>query len=120
MDYRGLAERMNAISLFEAYIEVFDVMSRTEPKLLKTAVAEIKKKKSFNLNMKQLKRIKRLYPLMVPFVFSRLWDKELEPEQAMLREKIVERTKEAWLCRLKDQGKLDEAVEEKKSAEDQA
>ena len=54
-------------------------MIEMEPKLFKDAVKTIKKQRTFKLDMDKLKAMKRLYPDLVPDVFTRLWKQDYEP-----------------------------------------
>ena len=72
-DYREIAEKRNAVTLFDTYLEVFELMMKMEPKLMKDAVKTIKQHRSCQLNLDKMKVLKRMYPEMVPDVFTRLW-----------------------------------------------
>lgn len=58
LNYKEMVERKNAVSLFDAYLQVFELMNRMEPKLFRTAVRSIKKHRSFKFDMATLKRMK--------------------------------------------------------------
>ena len=109
-DYHELVQRKNAISLFDAYLQVFDLMTQMEPKLFKTAVRTIKQHKKFKIDMKTLRRLKRLYPEHLPNVFSRLWVQEQSYKESEQKNKIIQAARLAWRARLGDQGHLDEAA----------
>ena len=47
-------------------------MTKMEPGLFKTAVRSIKKHRSFKLDIPNMKRLKNLYPELLPDVFYRL------------------------------------------------
>lgn len=52
-----------------------------EPKLMKDAVKTLKQQRSFSFNLDKMKALKRMYPDLVPDVFTRLWKQEYEPEE---------------------------------------
>ena len=72
-DYKTLVERKNAVSLFNAYIEVFELMVDMDKSLFKQAVRCLKERQDFKLDLNEMKRLKDLFPDLVPNVFTRLW-----------------------------------------------
>ena len=56
--------------------------------------------------MEQLKKMKRLYPDLVPNVYLRLWRQDFPPEEFNHRKRMLKEAKRAWRKRLKAQGKL--------------
>ena len=73
-NYRDLAQRKNAVSMFNAYVQVLTIIADMEPKLFSTAVKTLKKSNSFMLEPERIKRTARLYPELVPNVFYRIWN----------------------------------------------
>ena len=65
-NYREMVERKNAVKVFDAYIQLLEVMIEMDPKLYKTAVRTLKKQKSFKLNREYMMRLKKLYPELLP------------------------------------------------------
>lgn len=110
-DYRRMAEQRNAMDIFECYLDLFETMIEMEPKLFKDAVRTIKKHRTFKFDIHKMKAMKRLYPDLVPNVFTRLWKKEYEPLELKHRLAIFKDAKFAWRNRLRDQGRLDTEAE---------
>ena len=110
-DYREMAKRKNAVKLFDCYIDLIETMIEMEPKLFKEAVKTLKKHKSFKLDVQKMKAMKRLYPDLIPDVFTRLWKQDYEPVELRLRQTIFRDAKNAWRKRLRDQGRLDTEAE---------
>ena len=48
---------------------------------MKDAVKTLKQQRSFSFNLDKMKALKRMYPDLVPDVFTRLWKQEYEPEE---------------------------------------
>ena len=75
-NYREIAQRKNAVSTFNAYVQVLTIIADMEPKLFSAAVKSLKKSNSFMLEPERIKRTARLYPELVPNVFCRIWNLE--------------------------------------------
>ena len=75
-NYRDIAQRKNAVSMFNAYVQVLTVIAEMEPKLFRAAVRSLKKSTSFILEPERIKRTARLYPELVPNVYYRIWNQE--------------------------------------------
>jgi len=82
--------------MFDCYIQLLELMIEIEPKLFRTAVRTLKKQMTFKLDFIQMKRLKKLYPDLVPNVFSRLWITERDPKVAMEKHQIFTQAKDAW------------------------
>ena len=57
-------------------MQIYELMIKMEPGVFKTAVRSIKKHHSFKLDMPAIKRMKKLYPELLPDVFYRLCSNE--------------------------------------------
>jgi len=68
-NYREIVERKNAVKVFDSYIQLLEVMIKLDSKLYRTAVRTLKTQKNFKLNRDYLKRLKKLYPELLPNVF---------------------------------------------------
>lgn len=88
-DYIAMAQKENAVSLFNSYLRLFDIMIELEPDLFRTALKTLKKKKDFQFDMEQVKKFRRLYPELVPNVFLRLWKQDYEPKELERRNELV-------------------------------
>ena len=99
------------MKLFDCYIEVIETMIEMEPKLFKDAVKTLKKHKTFKLDVDKMKAMERLYPDLIPDVFTRLWKQDYEPVELRHRQTIFRDAKIAWKKRLRDQGRLDTEAE---------
>ena len=95
-DYGAIAQKKNAKSLFESYLKLFDMMTEMEPQLFQTAVQILKRTKGFDFDKELLKKMKRLYPDLVPNVFLRLQKMDLEPEELYQRNLLAKEVKESW------------------------
>ena len=104
MDYRRMAERKNAISLFDAYMQVYELMVKTDPKLFRHAIRSIKKHKSFKLDMALVKKLKKVYPDELPNVFERLWLHQPDAKERLLKRKIFAESAITWRNRLVEKG----------------
>ena len=65
-------------------MQVFELMIKLEPKVFKTAVRTIKKHRSFKLDLRTIKRLKKLYPDLLPPVFQRLLFNEPDAKERLL------------------------------------
>ena len=110
-DYHSIAQRKNAVSQFEAYMQVFELMIKLEPKVFKTAVRAIKKHRSFKLDLRTIKRLKKLYPDLLPPVFQRLLFNEPDAKERLLQRQILIDASQAWRNKLIDRGLIDETQE---------
>ena len=115
-NYREIAQRKNAVAMFNAYVQVLTIIAEMEPKLFSVAVKTLKKSNSFILEPERIKRTARLYPELVPNVFYRIWKQEYEPAEKEHRHEMLRAAKAAWRQRLKDQGRLDDLVETEQKA----
>ena len=80
-----MAERKNVSSQFEAYLQVFELMMKMEPDLFKTAVQTVKRHRSFKLDLKTIKRLKKLYPDLLPPVYQRLIYNQPDAKERLLQ-----------------------------------
>ena len=101
-DYREMVDRRNAVTLFDCYIDIFETMIEIEPKLFKDTVKTMKKHRTFHLNIDKMKAMKRLYPDLIPNVFTRLWKQDYEPVEQRHRMLMFRDAKLAWRKRLRD------------------
>ena len=101
-NYRDIAQRKNAVSTFNAYVQVLTIIADIEPKLFSTAVKSLKKSNSFILEPERIKRTARLYPELVPNVFYRIWNQEYEPVEKERRHAMLRAARAAWKKKLQD------------------
>ena len=101
-NYREIAQRKNAVSMFNAYVQVLTIIAEMEPKLFNVAVKSLKKSNSFMLEPERIKRTARLYPELVPNVFYRIWKQEYEPAEREHRHEMLREARLAWKKRLRD------------------
>ena len=88
------------------------MMIEMEPKMFSLAIKMLKKRKSFDFDLIELKKMKRKYPDLIPNVYLRLWKQDLEPSELHHRNIMVNEAKHKWRKCLKDQGKLDDSESE--------
>ena len=69
---------------------------------MRDAVKTLKQHRSFSFDIDKMKALKKIYPDMVPNVFTRLWKQEYEPEERRHRQQIFTEAKINWRRRLKD------------------
>ena len=81
---------------------------KMEPKLFKTAVQTVKKHRSFKLDIKTIKRLKKLYPNLLPPVYQRLLYNQPDAKERMVQKQILQDAKQAWRNKLRDRGLIDE------------
>ena len=55
------------------------MMIEMEPKMFSLAIKMLKKRKSFDFDLIELKKMKRKYPDLIPNVYLRLWKQDFEP-----------------------------------------
>ena len=101
-NYRDIAQRKNAVSMFNAYVQVLTIIAEMEPKLFSAAVKSLKRSSSFILEPERVKRTARLYPDLVPNVFYRIWKQEYEPVEKERRHEMLRAARAAWKKRLQD------------------
>ena len=105
------------MTLFDAYLMVYELMVKLDPKLFRNAVRSIKKHRSFKLDIPYIKRIKKIYPDMIPDVFERLWCHQPDGKERLLKRKIFNDARNNWRNRLIDKGLIKEAKIELPRAE---
>lgn len=84
-NYREIVERQNAVAVFDIYVQIVEIMITMEPLLFKEAVRTLRTEMKFKFDIEKMTYFKKLYPELVPSVFTRLWNTNLEPKEKQRR-----------------------------------
>lgn len=88
-------------------------MMKLEPALFKTAVRSVKKTRSFRLDTGILRRLKKMFPDLLPDVYMRLmYDNEPDGKYRLLKQQILDDARHNWTTKLRDQGLIDAQIED--------
>ena len=76
LDYRDVVRRLNARHLFDMYKDLIVLIQGLNPELFRQAANILKSERKAEFELKDVDRIRQLYPNDIPDVFTRLWSQE--------------------------------------------
>lgn len=76
------------MAVFDIYIQIVEIMMTMEPHLFKEAVRTLRIDQKFKFDFAKMTYFKKLYPELVPNVFTRLWNQNLEPKEKQRKKEL--------------------------------
>lgn len=80
---------MQALSIFELYVDLISLLKEMEPGIIRFAIQKLKENCYKDLNTDFMDKMRNLRPDIVPEVFTRLWCRTINVNEAKRRGLIL-------------------------------